>query len=391
MLRVLVASLAVLTVPSLAACGDGGDPVRSADPTTTAPSASETPSGPTTATGTTDPAGLPVGEGDSPYWVAQDLPDGHELMAADVRQDPALGSDPAPITGYGPTGRSRDDADLWVTAMEWDAPANFWEGADDEAERDDSFHQVTIRGRRGMQYPLSGDGRDYGTVLVWEERPGLWLQVEAAEPLTEDDAYAVADGLQPFPEDQWGALVTGLDQTWHVEPGTLEVATVRPAGETEDGDRTLRLDALEPEGWHDVPVERRLPCVRLTVGDASLAEAACDGTRWYVVGGRVYLVGVVGALLDGATVQLSASGRTIDALVYPDPDGHDVTYWVAALGEAGCSEYLVTFHHTADQPEGDEPGQRMNGGPEAGCGRIGLPGEPVIDGLPPDSATVPAG
>ena len=90
MLRVLVASLAVLTVPSLAACGDGGDPVRSADPTTTAPSASETPSGPTTATGTTDPAGLPVGEGDSPYWVAHDLPDGHELMAADV---------PSPGTG----------------------------------------------------------------------------------------------------------------------------------------------------------------------------------------------------------------------------------------------------------------------------------------------------
>jgi hypothetical protein len=390
-LRILAASLAVLAVPSLAACGSGGDDaVRSADPTTT-PSSSETPSGPTTATGPADPTRLPVGEADSPYWVAHVLPDGHELMAAEMRQDPDLGPNPAPMTGYGPAGRSRDDADLWITAMEWDAPADFWDGARTEAEMDDSFRQVTIRGRQGMQYPLRGDGRDYGTVLVWEERPGLWIQIEAAEPLTEADAYAVADGLQPFPEDQWDALVTGLDQTWHVEPGALEVATVRPAGETEDGDRTLRLDALEPEGWHDVPVERRLPCVRLTIGDASLAEAACDGTRWYVVGGRVYLVGVVGALLDGATVELSASGRTIDALVYPDPAGHDVTYWAAALGDAGCSEYVVTFDHTGDQPEGDEPWQRMNGGPEAGCGQIGLPGEPAIDGLPPDSATIPAG
>jgi hypothetical protein len=225
---------------------------------------------------------------------------------------------------------------------------------------------------------------------VWEERPGLWIQIEAAEPLTEADAYTVADGLQPFPEDQWDALVSGLDQTWHVEPGALDAATVRRAGEAEDGDRTLRLDALEPEGWHEVPVERRLPCVRLTVGDASLAEPACDGTRWYVVDGRVFLVGVVGATLDGATVEVQAPGRTVDAVVYPDPGGSPVTYWAAALGDAGCSEYLVTFQHTGDQPAGDEPWQRMNGGPEAGCGRGGLPGEPVIDGLPPESATIPA-
>lgn len=331
---------------------------------------------------------LPIGEDDSPYWVAHDLPDGYALLDGLISDSSPFGGSgvPAPTTGYGPAGNSRFDADLWVAAMEWDAPEDFWEGAATEAEMDETFKLVTVRGKDGFEYPLSGDGRDYGTTLAWEERPGLWITVQAAEPLTRDDAYAVAEGLQPFPEEQWDDLLMGLDTRWFDDRAAVDAAPV--VGVVDALEMSgWRLDAMVPPRLGEPAVDRRWPCARLTVEGGTVVDAACAGPGWYTFDEKIYVVGV--APMEATTVTVRSGGTEVDASLHWVDVTPGFQYWVADLGEVGCAEYQVEFEPAGltDQLSRSMTGQ---GGPTEGCGRLGPDNVPAPEGLPPDSATVPA-
>lgn len=383
----LVALASALAVAGFG-CGDDGTDTQSA---TTNPPAAE----PTDTTRVpADPEriddALPIGDDDSPYWVAHDLPDGYEIVDVRAPEEPPIGEPMKPMatSSYNEASKGSDDPNIHVSTIEWTPTETERAEFDTALEANNEVELSTVRGHRALQFPMHDDGREYGTTLLWEERPGLWIQVEAADPFPSDVAYAVAEGVEPFPEDQWDDLVLGLDTSWVYEFDVFDTDDTATVGEGDAGGRTVQVDAILPARWHDVPVERRVPCARLTVDGAAMAEPACDRMRWYLRDGQTYLLGVVGAELDGATVEVVGEDRSVNAVMFPDPDGHPVTYWVANLGDAGCSEYLVSLDHTDDALDSDA---RPNGGPEAGCGLGMPPGEPVIDGLPPDSATLPTG
>lgn len=306
---------------------------------------------------------LPVGAEDSPYWVAHELPDGYALLDASMRSDPVVGDPgvPAPATGYGRGGNNRYDTDLWVTTVQWEAPDALWDQA--RSQMGDSFRSVTVRGKEGFEYPLSGDGRTYGTTLLWEERPGLWIQIEAAEPLTSSDAYAVADGLRPFPEEKWDLLVTSVDQNWYLEPDQLQAAT--KVGVTRAAESTgWALDALVPPRWGELPIDRRWPCARLTVDGAAAASPACDHPAWYVFGGQVFVVGM--APDEATSVKVRAGDAVVDAELHSVEPTSGFQFWVAKMGGIGCSEYQAEI-----EPAGldDQLSRYMTGqnGPTEGC------------------------
>lgn len=330
--------------------------------------------------------GLPIGEGRSPYWVAHELPRGYEIVSASDERDPLEGGFRAHVTSYH-DGRGDDfDAALRVTTIEGDVGAAK-PGAGDAPPR--GADKVTVRGRDGLQFARRDDGQEYGTSLLWEQRPGLWILVEAAEPLTGDDAFSVAAGLEPYPADQWSDLLTGVDIMGSYEPSSTDgFMTASLGAGTTDG-ALWTFDALIPPRYGELPADRRTSCARLTVDAVTLPEIAClSRPRWIATNDQVFVIGLAPAEARSVTVQTAAA--RVKAELFTAEYGPDVQYWVATLGSVDCQEVQVSL-----TPKGldDEIASHMIGpmGPGGGCatapGGVSVP--PTGAGPSPGGAPVP--
>ncbi len=325
--------------------------------------------------------GIPIGDGTSPYWVAHSPPRGYRIVSADDEPDPIHGRLTAHETSYH-DGQGDDlDAALRVTTIEGDVVAGT-PLAEDPPPR--GVEKVKVRGRDGLRFPMRDDGREYGASLLWEQRPGLWILVEAAEPLTGDDASSVAEGLQPYPADQWNDLQVGVDILGALEPGSTDGFTTISLGSgTVDG-ATWTLDALIPPRYGELPADRRTSCARLSVDAVAFPEIAClSQPAWIATGDQVFLIGLASPEARSVTVRTATSSVTAE--LFSAEHGPDVQYWVATLGSVECHEAQVSF-----SPEGldDEITGHMGGaiGPGSGCGGP-PPGELLV---PPTTAGGPS-
>lgn len=323
--------------------------------------------------------GLPIGDDNSSYWVAHDLPRGYRIVSADDQQDPIRGQLRGHVTTYHDGGGDDFDAALRVTTIDGDVVAGTPLAEDAPPE---GVQKVTVRGRDGYRYPMSDDGQEYGTSLLWEQRPGLWIMVEAAEPLTSDDARSVAEGLEPYPADQWSDLQAGVDIMGSIEPGSTDGFTTLSLGAGTANGATWSIDALIPARYGELPADRRTSCARLSVDGVAVPEVTClSHPGWIEQGDQVFVIGLAPAEVRSVTVQTGTT--SVSAELFTADQGPEVQYWVATLGPIECQEVQVSF-----TPKGlsDEITPRMTGGtgPAGGCGNSSPGGVPVPPTVPVD-------
>lgn len=284
-----------------------------------------------TAAGCGDDGGSTIrssGDEGSPYWVATDLPAHYRPL---VIED----SDGQRTIRYGTADDVGDvyDADLAVRMWDQGGPPD----AEDLPPGDDWGEEVRVHGHDGWAVDLQGDGVVYGTALHWEPSPGLWLSVEASEPLTRAELDMVAEGLVPVDEEEWARLTRALSIDTHVGRVDPDAVAVEAAGGEVDGERWT-LTALVPGDYPLGPEDRRRSCYRLAFRGES-SDDLCDAHPWRLrLGGQVFAFGFVVAPVERVRV-VPIEGddfAAVDVDTFAVPDAPPQRFFVAPLPDDAC-------------------------------------------------------
>jgi hypothetical protein len=229
-----------------------------------------------------------AGRADSSYWVAGWTPEG-------AYPDSARGSDAAELLGYSTSRPFEDDIQIEVTTYSGPPPKSSCDNQGIGAVR------TTTRGHPSCEGPDSDEGRQFGWVISWVERPGLEVNVINHDPETVAGARPVARhiaaSLRPASQTEWNRLV---EMTTYAsgQPGDPPMTRVDAAHGVVGG-ATWTLTALVPKDFPLAPDDRRWPCVTLSYRGTTARTECQDGVQ----GGRVAY-----ARLDGQPFAFGLAG-----------------------------------------------------------------------------------
>jgi hypothetical protein len=315
----LVVGVALLLTAG--ACGDD------------APDPASQPSVPTAA------PGLALEPGSSGAFAVRDLPDGFEIARADADETSGWRS----LT-YEQGGD--DDLPGWTISAGPLAEAE--QRFDEIVERarqqggDHAFEEVEVRGLPAYLGPSTDDGRVIGSSIVWEERPGLVVEVRVRDGAGVDPVD-LASRTYEISDAAFGALVTGTNS------GGVAGARIEAVTGDVDGDRYV-LTAVLPDGYPVEPIDRRAGCMELayrgetaTTCDDQMAFGTLDDAAQAVLGGVNFAFGV---FRDGSAEVVVApvetpAGPWEAALASVVPEAPELTWFVLSFPEV-CDRDAVS-------------------------------------------------
>jgi hypothetical protein len=283
-------------------------------------------------------------------WVAAELsevPDG--FIVCEVRQDSAQGR----VVSYGPVAEGvGDNCEVAVTAS-----TSLYGWSVDEAialAQQNSTSPVTLTevdGHRAMIGPMTDEGREYGRQLVWEQAPGLVIQVQDSryenfEPVaTDESVLALAALVVGMDRPRWDEALTGFARSYPYA-GPAEGSTERALAAGEVDGRTWALSALVPPDTDEAAGVLGLRCLRLEFAGESTGPGCAPS--WVVLGGTGFVLGW-GPPAATPTVRVAPTDTSLQqgdgpALtdVEPPPqvfpvDGVGGKVWVSVLPQGTCT------------------------------------------------------
>jgi hypothetical protein len=154
---------------------------------------------------------------------------------------------------------------------------------------------ISIRGHRATISSLV-DGADvYGREILWQERPGVWIEVVSGtlKGLNDHRLKVVAEEVATVSDRHWRRLEVGTS----LPPPVSQLPAGRPSRIVERGrvhGHTWVLRALIPRGyslgWYDF----RSPCSQLSYRGRTTYGFDCDApTSWELVKGQIFVFGVL--------------------------------------------------------------------------------------------------
>jgi hypothetical protein len=221
------------------------------------------------------------GAASAPHYVATYLPPGHRFSHADEY-------------GHGESFVGYRDLGVWTHPDSFSIATT-------------QGHEIVVRGHRGYIAHYIDEDVAYGRVVVWEERPHVWIEVGTGGAISRRRLLKVAEGVRAAGRGEWKRLLLESEGP----PSVADLPRGRPSkvvlsGHARGHRWTLR--ALIPRGFPLDRNDRRIPCYELRYRRARSYGFDCaEVTSWWVLKGQVFVFG-----------QFHSSARSV---------------WVTPLGE----------------------------------------------------------
>lgn len=211
-------------------------------------------------------------------------------------------------------------------------------------------------GRQLHVLPLHDDGRDYGTLVVWQPAEGMVVRVEAVAPdVGEDEAINVAAGLQAVDPAEWARLQRALSvdsRAGIADPTAIPVPVIE---RDVDGEPYL-LTAYLPAGYPLGDDDHRETCYSLTFRGQTSPPTCDTHPIWLRLGGQVFAFGPVTMKPDGtggaAAVVIApttaASWAAVQASTTQASSGPPRAFYAEPLPDDAC---WIEVRRTDDLPD----------------------------------------
>ena len=153
--------------------------------------------------------------------------------------------------------------------------------------------KAEVRGHSAYIAPMTDEGREYGSSVIWEERPGYVVELSVMDG-TGIDPVELANDTYEISAEAFESVRLGTNA------GSAPGAHVTAVTGTVDGDPYV-LTAILPERYPVEPVDHRGGCAELTfrgetastcASNALLAFAPIDAARQAMLGGVDFGFGV---------------------------------------------------------------------------------------------------
>jgi hypothetical protein len=295
--------------------------------------------------GTTTTTGPPVAEALPPAeWFAAELtelPDGLEPRLAQEREGEREIS-------YNDRPGDRFDASVVVASSD-PAVMPFDQIVAQLTSLGRPVVEVEVRGHRALVNPLTGDGREYGYTVMWDERPDLRITVadsrtvDGRQTATPESVVALAGLVGGLTEQEWADRVVGLGIDTHV--GDVDPAVVPvEVGRGEIGGAEWVLSAYVPPGYPLGEFDQRLTCVELSHrGESSGVQ--CDFVpAWSVLGGTDLVFGRAPADADEVRVEPAGDRNRFEPFAVATTDELEVVglrFFVTEMPDGACETNVV--------------------------------------------------
>lgn len=293
--------------------------------------------------------GRAAGPADAGEWVAAELSEVPEgLIVCEVRELSGLGRRVSYVHEAEGVG---DNCEVTVTAS-----TSLYGWSVDEAialAQQNSTGPVTVTevgGHRAMVWPMTDEGREYGRQVVWEQAPGLVIQVQDgryenfAPVATDESVLSLAAQVVGMDRPRWDEAIAAFDRSYpYGRPA--EGSTERPLATGEVEGRTWALSALVPPDADGTAGVVGLSCLRLQFAGESTGPG-CAPT-WVVLGGTGFVLGwgpastpIVRVAPTDTSLQQGDGPALAD--IQPPPqvfpvDERGGTVWVGVLPPGTCT------------------------------------------------------
>lgn len=294
--------------------------------------------------------GREAGPDDSGEWVAAELSEVPEgFIVCEVREYSGQGRQVAYVHEAEGVG---DNCEVTVTAS-----TSLYGWSIDEAlafAQENSTSPVTVTevdGHRAMLGAMTDEGREYGRQVVWEQAPGLVIQVQDSryenfEPVaTDESVLSLAAQVVGMDRARWDEAVGGFERSYpYGRPA--EGSTERPLATGEVDGRPWTLSALVPPDTDDAAGALGLSCLRLRFAGESTGPGCAPG--WAVLGGTGFVLGW-GPATATPTVRVAPTDTSLQqgdgpnlTDLQPAPqvfpvDDKGGTVWVGVLPPGTCT------------------------------------------------------
>jgi hypothetical protein len=230
---------------------------------------------------------------------------------------------------------------------------------------DERLVETEVRGHRALVVPLTDDGRSYGWIVMWDERPDLRISVadgrrasNGQQMATVDTVLDLTDHVRGLTRAAWDDRLLGLGIATHVgevDPASEVVEVGR--GEV-DGDGWV-LSAYVPPRYPLGDFDQRLICVELAYrGESSGVQ--CDFVpAWSVLGGHDLVFGRAPADAEEVVLRPAGDRDLFDPVTTETTDELervDLRFFVAEMPYGACETHAATapdaepFGFTAPPP-----------------------------------------
>jgi hypothetical protein len=163
---------------------------------------------------------------------------------------------------------------------------------------------ITVRGRRATLARYLDEGSAYGRMILWEERPKVWVEIEANGRRLPSDRQLirVAEGVRRARRGEWKLLLIESSPP----PSRSQLPHGRPSkvvlrGRARGHRWVLRV--LVPRGFPLDENDRRVPCYELSYQRARTYGFDCaEPTSWWLLKGQIFVFGQIHSRVRSVTV-----------------------------------------------------------------------------------------
>jgi hypothetical protein len=153
--------------------------------------------------------------------------------------------------------------------------------------------RITVRGHEARLARYIDEGQSYGRVILWEERPKLWIEIEEVDRDVGDrQLRRVAENVRMVSKARWNHWKR---ETQRYPSSGAELAKMERQLVATGEARGLewRLRALVPPGYPWDRNDLRQPCQELSYGGELFTR--CDEPAWRRMAGQIFVFGKVPA------------------------------------------------------------------------------------------------
>ena len=200
---------------------------------------------------------------------------------------------------------------------------------------------IRIRGHRGTTAKLVDGSAEYGQVIVWEERPGVKIEVASVWSLPHGQLKDVAEDVATVSERYWRRLVVGT--TLIPSEGALRRRPRRVLDQGTAAGHAWVFRARIPRGWPLGWYDFRVPCPELSYrGRRILSRWECElwPGLWRLLDDQIFVYGVFPSLRVGRVRIRDQANADDPGVVVPThlvTDGkRRFTFYVAAMPRDTC-------------------------------------------------------
>ena len=197
---------------------------------------------------------------------------------------------------------------------------------------------IEVRGHRATLARYIDEGYEYGRMILWEERPDVWIEIEAtAGRLPSDrELIRVAEGVRRVSARKWKLLLLESSPP----PHKSELPHGRPSKVVLRGrarGHAWVLRALIPRGFPIDENDRRVPCYELSYRHARTYGFDCaEITSWWMLKGQIFVFGQLRSRVRSITVTDFRSRPRKRARVGTVAPVEKWSFYVAAMPRNTC-------------------------------------------------------